>query len=144
VNIRIVPVGRIAALLPQLLPYLAMSAEWSAGRATVDDILRIVLTGQAQLWVVTDVGADKIKGHLITEVKQYPRCKMFVVQYCAMATGAMEAVQDLMQYLAEQAARSAGCSGIEFIGRPGWRQTARNYGYTRESVSYQKFFEVQE
>jgi hypothetical protein len=141
VSIHIIPVGRIAALLPQLLPYFAMWAVWSGGRATVDDILRIVLTGQAQLWAVSDEDGT-IKGQLVTEVKQYPRCKMFVVQYCAMETGTMDAVQDLMQYLAEQAARSAGCAGIEFIGRPGWRQTARNYGYTRESVSYQKFFEV--
>jgi hypothetical protein len=140
-NIAIAPVGRIAALLPQLLPYLAMSAEWSRGRASLDDILRFVLSGHMQLWIVSDE-AGTIKGHLITEVKQYPQMKMFVVQYCAMETGTMDVVQDRMQSLAESAARAAGCAGIEFIGRPGWRQTARNYGYTRESVSYQKFFEV--
>lgn len=139
-DISLVPVGQIAAAVPAVLPFLQESAEWTRGRADADDILRFVMNGKMQLWVVHN---DRTAmGHIVTEVKQYPQCKMFTIQYCAMVPGTMEAVEDKMQALAEEAARSAGCAGIEFVGRPGWRQTARTYGYEVQSVMYQKFFEV--
>jgi hypothetical protein len=91
-----------------------------------------------QLWVVVE--DNTILGHTITEIKQYPQCKMLVVQYCAMEPGTLEKVEDHMQDLAARFAKDAGCTGIEFIGRPGWRNTANKYGYTTQSVTYQKFF----
>ena len=137
-NMFLVPVGQIHKALPALMPHLETSAEWTNGRAGVDDLVRFVVNGQMQLWVVVD--EDKILGHTITEVKQYPQCKMLVVQYCAMQTGTLEEVEDHMQDLAARFAKDAGCAGIEFIGRPGWRNTANKYGYTAHSVTYQKFF----
>lgn len=134
----LVPVGQVYTTLTALMPYLAESAKWTKGRATVDDLLKFVVTGQMQLWVVMD--KDTILGHTITEVKQYPQCKMLTIQYCAMQPGTLEAVEDHMQDLASRFARDAGCSGIEFIGRPGWRNTANKYGYATQSVTYQKFF----
>jgi hypothetical protein len=139
VNISIVPVGEVCDVLPELLPYFQVSARWSRGRASADDILRFVLTGQMQLWWVSDERGTH--GHFITEVKQYPQCKMLVLQYCAARTGTLDEVQEL-HTIAEQAARAAGCAGIEFVGRPGWRATARKHGYKTQSVMYQKFFEV--
>jgi len=137
-NMFLVPVGQIHKALPALMLHLETSAEWTNGRAGVDDLVRFVVNGQMQLWVVVD--EDKILGHTITEVKQYPQCKMLVVQYCAMQTGTLEEVEDHMQDLASRFAKDAGCAGIEFIGRPGWRNTANKYGYTTRSVTYQKFF----
>ena len=80
-NMFLVPVGQIHKALPTLMPHLETSAEWTKGRAGVDDLVRFVVNGQMQLWVVVD--EDKILGHTITEIKQYPQCKMLVVQYCA-------------------------------------------------------------
>ena len=128
----------VAQTIPGLLPLLTKSQEWTRGRATVDDILRFVFNGQMQLWIGHEEG--KIYGHVITEVKDYPRRRMLVVQYCAMQTGTLEEVEDHMQDLASRFAKDAGCAGIEFIGRPGWRNTANKYGYTTQSVTYQKFF----
>lgn len=137
-KLSLVPVGRVAALLPSLIPYLEKSAEWTRGRATVDDLLRFVLNGQMHLWAVYDDAG--VHGHVITEVKQYPRCKMLTVQYCAMMPGTLEQVEDEMQRTATAFAKDAGCVGIEFVGRPGWRHTAHKYGYEVQSVMYQKFF----
>lgn len=141
-KISLVPTGRVAALLPALLPYLEESAAWTRGRATVDDLLRFVLNGQMFLWAVYDDAG--VYGHLITEIKQYPRCKMLTVQYCAMETGTLEKVEDEMQRLATAFAKDAGCVGIEFVGRQGWRHTASKYGYEAQSVTYQKFFKERE
>ena len=139
-DISLVPVGQVAAAVAAVLPFLKESARWTRGRATEDDILSFVLSGKMLLWVVHD--ERTAMGHIITEVKQYPQCKMLTIQYCAMVPGTMESVEDQMQELAKSAAISAGCAGIEFVGRPGWRLTAQKYGYEVQSVMYQKFFEV--
>lgn len=139
-NVSLVPYGAVAGLVPALMPFLAESEKWTRGRAKVDDLLRFVLTGQMQLWAAHD--ENHVHGHIITEIKQYPQCKMFSVQYCAMQPGFMEAVEEEMQTKAAQFAKDAGCAGIEFVGRPGWRKTANKYGYEVQSVMYQKFFEV--
>jgi len=139
-NVSLVPYGAVAGLVPALMPFLAESERWTRGRAKVDDLLRFVLNGQMQLWAVHD--ENHVYGHIITEVKQYPQCKMFSIQYCAMQPGLMEMVEEEMQTKAAQFAKDAGCAGIEFVGRPGWRKTANKYGYEVQSVMYQKFFEV--
>ena len=139
-EISLIPPGQVALVVPALLPFLQQSQHWSRGRVTVDDILRFVLNGQMQLWVVH--GAGIVRGHVVTEIKQYPQCKMLTVQYCAMEPGSMQEVDAVMHDTAERFAQSAGCAGIEFVGRPGWRQTAKNHGYAVQSVVYQKFFEV--
>lgn len=138
-DIALIPHGQVAGVIPALLPYLAESQAWTRGRATVDDILRFILNGQMHLWAVHEDG--KIHGHVVTEIKEYPRCKMLVIQYCAMETGTLDQINDKMQTVAAEVAKSAGCAGIEFIGRPGWRKTASKYGYSVQSVMYQKFFE---
>jgi hypothetical protein len=139
-SISLVPVGSVAGVLPALLPHLQTSAQWTRGRATIDDILQMVLSGQMQLWAAHN--ERQIFGHVITEIKSYPRCKMLTIQYCAMEPGMLEQVEDEMQSVAARFAKDAGCAGVEFVGRPGWRDTAKKYGYEVQSVMYQKFFEV--
>ena len=69
-----------------------------------------------QLWVVHE--GEKIQGFFGLEVKQYPRCKMLVIQYCAMETGTLEKVQEEMMQIASDLAQKSGCAGVEFIGSP--------------------------
>lgn len=138
-DIAYIPNGKVAGYLPALLPYLQESENWTRGRATVDDILRFILNGQMHLWAVHEDG--KIYGHVITEVKDYPRCKMLTIQYCSMEPGTLDQINHKMQEIAMHVAKDAGCAGIEFVGRPGWRKTASKYGYSVQSVMYQKFFE---
>jgi len=134
----LVPLGMVSSVIPALLPYLAESEKWSKGRASVDDILRFVLNQQMQLWVVHE--ENTIYGHVITEIKEYPRCKMLVVQYCAGESDHMQYVDDEIFDLLDRFAKDAGCTGIEFVGRPGWRKQAEKYGFEVRSVMYQKFF----
>jgi hypothetical protein len=134
----LVPLGMVSSVIPALLPYLAESEKWSRGRASVDDILRFVLSQQMQLWVVHE--ENTIYGHVVTEIKEYPRCKMLVVQYCAGEPDHMQYVDDEIFDLLDRFAKDAGCTGIEFVGRPGWRKQAEKYGFEVRSVMYQKFF----
>ena len=134
----LVPPGMVSSVIPALLPYLAESEKWSKGRSSIDDILRFVLNQQMQLWVIHE--ENTIYGHVITEIKEYPRCKMLVVQYCAAEPDHMQYVDDEMFDLLDRFAKDAGCSGVEFVGRPGWRKQAEKYGFEVRSVMYQKFF----
>lgn len=134
----LVPPGMVSSVIPALLPYLRKSEEWTRGRATVDDILRFVLNGQMQLWIGHE--ENTIYGHVVTEIKDYPQCKMLVVQYCAGEPNHMQYVDGEIFDLLDRFAKDAGCAGIEFVGRPGWRKQAEKYGFEVRSVMYQKFF----
>lgn len=138
----LVSVGQVPEILPALLPHLQTSSHWTRGRASVSDLLRMILNGQMSLWAVHD--ADGIHGHVITEIKQYPQCKMLTVQYCAMTPGTMELIEDTLHETTQRFARDAGCAGVEFVGRPGWKNIAKRRGYSVQAVMYQKFFEVTE
>lgn len=141
-NISLIPVNQLMSVVPALMPYLQESATWTRGRACVEDIVRFLLNGQMFLWAVHDKGTAY--GYVIAEVKHYPQCKMLTVQYCAGKPNHMQFVEDEMFEILENSARSAGCAGVEFIGRPGWRKAAQGHGFEVQSVMYQKFFEVTE
>ena len=137
-KVSLVPPGMVSGVIPALLPYLRKTEKWTRGRATVDDILRFVLNGQMQLWIVHE--ENTIYGHVVTEIKEYPRCKMLTVQYCAGEPSHMQYVDDEIFNLLDRFAKDAGCTGVEFVGRPGWRKQADKYGFEVRSVMYQKFF----
>lgn len=140
-NISLIPYGGLSQAIMAIMPYLEESAVRSRGRSSVDDILKFLFTQQMVLWVVYDEETSEAHGHFITEVKQYPQSSMLVIQYAAMLPNHMEQIEDLMQDYAEKYARNAGCTGIEFVGRPGWKKHATKYGYQTQSVTYQKFFD---
>lgn len=139
-EISLVPIGNISSAIPGLMPYLAESEVWSRGRSKVDDILRFLLNGQMQLWAIFCTEEQKLYGHVITEVKQYPQCKMLVVQYCAGEANHMQYVEDKMYDVLDKFAKDTECAGIELIGRPGWGKHVKKRGYEVQSVMYQKFF----
>jgi hypothetical protein len=140
-DISLIPYGQISYMVAPLLRFLQESESWTKGRSNVDDIVRFVLTGQMQLWVVFDPDTQEIHGYVITEIKQYPQSKMFVIQYCAMNPNHMRYVEDSMHEKADRFARDAGCAGIEFFGRPGWEPHVKKRGYTVKTVVFEKFFD---
>lgn len=141
-NISLVPYGQISYFVPSLIKYFQESEGWANGRAGVDDIVRFALTGQMQLWIVFEAeNGNAIHGYVMTEIKQYPECKMFVIQYCAMDSNHMQYVEENMHETADRFARDAGCAGIEFFGRPGWEPHVKKRGYTKKTVVYEKHFD---
>lgn len=139
-DISLVPYGQISYIVPSLIGYFEKSEGWTRGRSGVDDIVRFVLTGQMQLWVVFDPVDNEIYGYVVTEIKQYPKNKIFVIQYCAMEPHYMQHVAEKMHETADRFAREMGCNGVEFFGRPGWEPHVKKYGYTAKSVVFEKYF----
>jgi len=140
-HVSLVPPGQLMYWIPKLIPYLTKSQAWTKGRANVDDIARFLLVGQMNLWVVLD---DDFKGYgyVISEIKSYPQLKMLVLQYCAGEDNHMKLVEQEMYGKLERFARDADCDGMEFMGRLGWRNIGRRYGYKAETVVYEKFFKA--
>lgn len=141
-DISIVPYGQISYLIPSLIKYFEKSESWTKGRSSVDDIVRFALTGQMQLWVVFDPDNNRvIHGYIMTEIKQYPKSKMFVIQYCAMDPNHMQYIDEVMHDTADRFARDIGCNGIEFYGRPGWEPHVKKHGYSVKTLVYEKYFD---
>ena len=94
------------------------------------------------LWVVVDEDM-KPWGYVITEIREFPKCKVLTVQYCAGQEGYMTYIEKDMYETLENFARDADCAGIEFIGRRGWEKHVKKYGYTAGAVVYERFFNVE-
>lgn len=139
IQIGLVPHGQLTFWIASLYKYLKKSEAWTRGRATADDIVRFIYTGQMNLWVFHVDG--QAVGQMITEIKQYPRVKCLVMQYCAGESHYMQYCEDKMHEILESYAKDAGCKMIEFIGRPGWKKTALGHGYVVESSVYEKYLE---
>lgn len=139
-QITLVPYGQISYVIPSLIKYLEKSEGWTHGRSSVDDIVRFVLTGQMHLWAVYEADTEQVFGYVITEVKQYPQCKMLVIQYCAMEPNHMRYVEEVMHETSERFAQTMGCAGIEFFGRPGWEPHVKKRGFTVKTIVFEKFF----
>lgn len=141
-DISLVPYGQVSYMVPTLIKYFQESEGWTKGRANVDDIVRFALTGQMQLWVVFEPeNNNAIHGYVMTEIKQYPQTKMFVIQYCAMDPNHMRYVDNRMHEVGEKFARDTGCAGIEFYGRPGWEPHVKRHGYNVKTVVFEKHFD---
>jgi hypothetical protein len=135
----IIPFGILYKVVPGLVPYLEKSEMWTRGRAKIDDIIAFLYSKQMLLWSAYDPKDLKSYGFVITEIRQYPNCKMLVLQYCAGEPNHMEYVDDAMNSALEKFAKVNDCAGIEAFARTGWRRAAKERGYTSQSVMYEKF-----
>ena len=138
-QLSLVLLGDLPKTVPLVSTYLEEAASRTRGRCTATDLLRMIFNGQYTLWAVFDARAQRVHGCFVTEVKAYPQMNMLAVQHCVIDENLMEQVEEKMQETAANFARDAGCAGIEFTGRPGWRRHAEKYGYVSNSVSYTKF-----
>lgn len=144
VDISIVPYGMLAHTLGQLGKYLKISADLTSGRSSVDDIVRLVMVGHYTLWVVFELQTKALIGFFATEVKQYPQRKLLNIQHCVVEPQHLDEMEQVMEDYSERFARDSGCSGIEFVGRPGWRRYSKKNGYASHAVVYQRFFDAEE
>jgi hypothetical protein len=139
VEFSLVPYGVLYTVVPGVTKYLEVARDWARGRVSVDDLLRLLFSGQMQLWVFFEDG--QILGQLMTEVKQYPQCRMLAVQYCATEPHLSDVVEDSTFEVLEKYAKELGCAGVEMTGRSGWSKHVAKRGYDTKSVVFQKFFE---
>ena len=142
-EISLVPYGVITQTLAGLAERLVVASKLTAGRSNVDDLVRLFLIGQYSLWVIYDADAHgKLFGFFAVEIKAYPQRRMLCVQHCVIDPHHLDKLRVRMDELLEQYAKDNGCTGIEFVGRPGWKKYTKTHGYHSQSVTYQRFFDL--
>jgi hypothetical protein len=143
-EISLVPYGLLTHAIGNIGTYLETAADLTVGRCSVDDIVRMIFTGQYSLWLVLNKEQDPVVGFFALEVKQYPQRRLQNIQQFVIDSGSMAEIEPLMQDIATRFAKDNGCSGIEFVGRPGWRRYSKEHGYASHMVTYQKFFDLEQ
>ena len=113
-------------------------AEWGLRRGDgshdLASLAAGVRAGTYQLWVVIDENGPKAV--LFTEIVQWPRKKVCIIQYAAGA-GALD---DLLLHVGkiEHWAVAQGCDGMMVPGRDGWEPKLAGQGYRKTSIILEK------
>jgi hypothetical protein len=136
-----VPYGHIHEVYGHIVPFIAKAEGWTRGRLNMDDISASLFSDKVQLWLVFDSDTREVHGYLSTEIRDYPRCKQFVVLNCGGRDGSLDACVDTVFDTFEQYARDNGCDGIEIQGRAAWWKYIKDRGYASPMRSYYKKFE---
>lgn len=89
-----------------------------SGTHDIESVRKIIMTGQALLWVVFE---NEIKAAMVTEFLDRPKGLMFRV-WLAGAKKDAEIDWDEVSGVVMEFARSSGCKMIELCGREGWER----------------------
>jgi hypothetical protein len=134
----LVLVEHVHKVVGGLAGYFDTAAEHSAGRMNASDILRLVMTGQFQLWVVFDKDTARMHGFFATEIRDYPQVKMLVLQHVVLDEHLFSQIAARMVEMFIAYAKDVGCAGVEFTGRPGWKRIAEALGLKTRAVVYER------
>lgn len=138
-NICVVPNGALTRNIPLIYKYLVTAADMTNGRCAVDDIVRFFYTGLFTLWLIYIEETKEVIGFFCLEAKIYPQKKLMCIQHCTTEPGSMkDGFNQKMQDAIEAHAKANGCSGVEFVGRFGWKKYTDELGYEKECQIYQK------
>ena len=129
---KVVPVEPIAVELfwDKIEPLVKKSVNYSGGRHTVDTTKYLLEKGMMQLFIVFKSVKD-IEAIIITQKAIYPAKTILTIVLCGgrnMSKWAGEAIETTMKY-----AKENGCTGVEVMGRPGWRKIFNKHVKYKES-----------
>ena len=96
--------------------YIEDALEYAQFSHTLEDVLRVVLAGDAQFW-------PESKAALVTEIIDYPQRRTLRFW---LAGGDLETLRDL-EVAAIEWSKTWGCSASEIVGRRGWVRALNGY-----------------
>jgi hypothetical protein len=124
----------IPELWPRVRDRIAACCERSGGKYEPIDVLRNLIVGAMNLWMVVDE-SNAIKALAITEIAVYPRVTVCKLLACTGEDAALWV--DLLAPI-EAWARQRGCAAMEPICRPGWERRLKPLGYRKTHVVLEK------
>jgi hypothetical protein len=133
VEVSLVPKEFVEGCWSQVEGYLEGAAKYTYGRYNVQDIKDCITDYDHQLWIAFE--NDKIYGAVVTEIANYPRCRILAMQF----TGGVELKKwkKPMLEILQRWAKDNGCEKIESPGRPGWARVFRDDGYEAKFITYE-------
>jgi len=96
--------------------YIEDALEYAQFSHTLEDVLRVVLAGDAQFWPESNAA-------LVTEIIDYPQRRTLRFW---LAGGDLETLRDL-EVAAIEWSKAWGCSASEIVGRRGWVRALNGY-----------------
>lgn len=137
-KLAIVSAHNRAAVVPQLMPFISKMAGHTLGRQDAIDISMEMMRADHQLWVLHEEDEDRtLTGYILTRIDIHPQARHLV---CVNCGGEINILADVFKEffgVIEEFARTNGCDGIEWLGRPGWKPFAKECGL--RVVQYQYF-----
>ena len=120
---------------------LASALERSDGRHDFASIMAGLEAGRYQLWMVFDEMNSPI-GALVTTIERYPLMDMLNLLFCGGES--LENWHEEMLEVLERFAKENGCSGMELVGRHGWKPFLEKFGWEASYLVCQRTFEIEE
>jgi len=120
---------------------LASALERSDGRHNFASIMAGLEAGHYQLWMAFDEMNSPI-GALITTIERYPLMDMLNLLFCGGEN--LESWHEEMLKVLEMFAKENGGSGMELVGRYGWKPFLEKFGWEASYLVCQKTFEIEE
>jgi len=93
---------------------------------TLNDVLKDLRAGRAQLWLATD--NDEVEGIAVTCITEYPQTTTCLIWLCAGIS--REKYTPLIGNI-EQWAKTHGCASISLEGRAGWERILTDFSKTK-------------
>ena len=97
-------------------PYIEAALDHAHGTHTADDVLKIIVSGDAQFWPFADAA-------IVTEIIRYPQ--KTVLRFW-LAGGNLETLTKAEPEIIRWS-RRWGCQGVEIFGRRGWVRALNGY-----------------
>lgn len=132
---RTLEISEVIVIWSFIQDYIEQSCERSFWKYSPDDFLKIILSGDATLWIGST--NDRIDGAAITDIIQFPNKK-----YARVTIGMGENPLDLSTFITEfeQWAKLNGCEGVQSEMRPGFSKCFVSEGWRNTHVLMEKSF----
>lgn len=110
-------------------PLLQKAIDKSDGEYSQDDILRLIMSGEMQLWGAFDIEEDVMLMAMVTEIIIYPQHKSawIVLSGGTRLDDWFEGIHNLLL----RWAKYHGCKNIRITGRTGWERKLKHLGYNK-------------
>ena len=137
---KVIPVEPIGVEIfwDNIKPLIKKAVTYSGGRHTVNSTKYLLKQGMMDLFIVFKTIKD-IEAIIVTQKSIYPAKTMMTVVLCGgknMNKWAGEGIKTIMEY-----AKEKGCTGVEVMGRPGWRKIFNKHVKYKESyVTFETHF----
>ena len=123
----LIPTDKIKEVEQFVIDSIDKALKFSGNHYNLDDVLKQVYDGKAQLWILwNDKRKTKYQGCIVSKILERPNTKslnLFIV------TGQDRKLwQDKINIL-EDYAKQQGCSHLETYARPGWSRILKKHNY---------------
>lgn len=131
----LIPPCNLPNVINQLYPQIEAATTYSVGKYNGVDIVKMIASGNMQLWAAFDEENNVVEGVAITEIAVYPQRKILKF-LCATGENLGRWIDHMGAI--EKWGQNMGCDGFQAETRPGWKKILQGRGYTNSHIIMNK------